>query len=144
MSSIARLYLIRRTSLNVYAPDISNVYDTLTSRLLTAMPLRVRLRSPMAEDKITLEMVRYVARLARLELTEAEEQSLRGNLNDILVYIDKLNELDTKAVEPTTQVGEAGTPLRDDRVTNAPAPEAMLANAPEREGTFFKVPKIIE
>jgi len=98
----------------------------------------------MAGDKITLEMVRHVALLARLELTETEEQSLRGNLNEILVYIDKLNELDTSAVEPTSQVGEAGTPLRDDRVTNGPAPEAMLANAPEREGTFFKVPKIIE
>jgi aspartyl-tRNA(Asn)/glutamyl-tRNA(Gln) amidotransferase subunit C len=98
----------------------------------------------MAQDKITLEMVRHVARLARLELSEAEEQSLRGDLNDILVYVEKLNELDTSAIEPTTQVGDAGTPLRDDVVTNRPAPEAMLANAPAREGSFFKVPKIIE
>ncbi|HEY2664651.1 MAG TPA: Asp-tRNA(Asn)/Glu-tRNA(Gln) amidotransferase subunit GatC [Candidatus Binataceae bacterium] len=98
----------------------------------------------MAQDKITLEMVRHVARLARLELSEAEEQSLGSDLNNILVYFEKLNELDTSTVEPTTQVGDAGTPLRDDVVTNGPAPEAMLANAPAREGFFFKVPKIIE
>ena len=98
----------------------------------------------MAQDKITLEMVRHVARLARLELTPAEEQSLRGDLNNILVYFEKLNELDTSGVAPTTQVGDAGTPLRDDVVTNGPAPEAMLANAPARLDSFFKVPKIIE
>ena len=59
-------------------------------------------------------------------------------------YADKLNELDTAKVEPTTQVGEVGTPMREDEVTNRPVPEEMLANAPARSGRFFKVPKIIE
>ena len=93
---------------------------------------------------ISLEEVRHVALLARLELTAAEEQSLQADLSAILDYIAKLDELDTANVEPTTQVGEAGTPMRTDEVTNAPAPEQMLANAPAREGNFFKVPKIIE
>ena len=65
-------------------------------------------------------------------------------MSEMLGYVDKLNELDTDAVEPTTQVGEAGTPMREDVVTNRPAPTQMLANAPAREGLFFKVPKIIE
>jgi aspartyl/glutamyl-tRNA(Asn/Gln) amidotransferase C subunit len=95
-------------------------------------------------SKISLEQVRHVARLARLELDAADEQNLQANLSEILTYIDKLNELDTANIAPTAQVGEAGTPMRDDLVTNRPAPDEMLANAPAREGNFFKVPKIIE
>lgn len=98
----------------------------------------------MAESKINVEQVRHVARLARLELSPAEEQSLQANLSEILTYIDKLNELDTSTVAPTAQVGEIGTPMREDEVTNRPAPAEMLANAPAREGHYFKVPKIIE
>ena len=97
-----------------------------------------------AAAKITLEQVHHVARLARLELDPAEELSLQANMSEILNYIDQLNQLDTSLVPPTAQVGEAGTPMRDDVVTNHPAPDQMLANAPAREGHFFKVPKIIE
>ena len=98
----------------------------------------------MAETKINLEQVRHVAQLARLELSPQEEERLQVELSAILSYIDKLNELDTAEVEPTAQVGEAGTPAREDEVTNRPAPNEMLANAPAREGNFFKVPRIIE
>ncbi len=98
----------------------------------------------MAESKINLEQVRHVARLARLELTAAEEQRLQHELSDILGYVDKLNELDTAQVAPTAQVGEAGTPAREDAVTNRAAPDEMLANAPARDGFLFKVPRIIE
>ena len=95
-------------------------------------------------SKFSLEQVRHVARLARLELDPAEEHSLQANMSEILSYIDQLNQLDTSLVPPTAQVGEAGTPMRDDVVTNRPAPDQMLANAPARAGHFFKVPKIIE
>jgi len=98
----------------------------------------------MAEPRITIEQVRHVARLARLELSPEEETSLQTNMSEILAYVDKLNELDTANVEPTTQVGEAGTPMRNDEVTNRPAPEEMLRNAPARVNNFFKVPRIIE
>jgi aspartyl/glutamyl-tRNA(Asn/Gln) amidotransferase C subunit len=98
----------------------------------------------MAETKITLEQVRHVARLARLELSSTDEERLRADMDEMLAYVDKLNELDTKDIAPTTQVGEAGTPMRDDEVTNRPDAEAMLANAPSRERNYFKVPKIIE
>ena len=93
---------------------------------------------------ITIDQVRHVARLARLELSAAEEQSLQFDLSAILTYVDKLNQLNTEEVEPTAQVGDPGTPVRDDKVTNRPAPEEMLANAPARSRNFFKVPKIIE
>jgi aspartyl-tRNA(Asn)/glutamyl-tRNA(Gln) amidotransferase subunit C len=58
--------------------------------------------------------------------------------------MEKLNELDTSAVEPTAHVLDLATPLRDDRVTNAADADALLANAPARDGDFFRVPKIIE
>ncbi len=98
----------------------------------------------MDEKRITIDQVRHVARLARLELSAAEEQSLQSDLSAILTYVDKLNQLNTEEVEPTAQVGESGTPMRDDEITNRPAPEEMLANAPARSRNFFKVPKIIE
>ncbi len=98
----------------------------------------------MAESKITLDQVRHVALLARLELTDAEEQRMRADMAEMLEYVAKLGELDTANVAPTAQVGESGTPMRDDEMTNRPAAEAMLANAPARDRNYFKVPKIIE
>jgi aspartyl-tRNA(Asn)/glutamyl-tRNA(Gln) amidotransferase subunit C len=117
---------------------------------LTSLGTGVTIPGIMADPKsasagkINLEQVRHVARLARLELAPDEEEALRANLSQILTYIDQLNELDTEKVPPTLQVGEAGTPMRADEVTNRPAPDEMLANAPARTGHFFKVPKIIE
>jgi aspartyl-tRNA(Asn)/glutamyl-tRNA(Gln) amidotransferase subunit C len=98
----------------------------------------------MDEKKISLEQVRHVAMLARLELSRAEEESLQSDLSAILRYVEKLNQLNTDEVEATAQVGEPGTLMRDDQITNQPAAEQMLANAPARCGNFFKVPKIIE
>ena len=98
----------------------------------------------MPESKITLEQVRHVALLARLELSPQDENRLRTDMDEMLAYVDKLNELDTTNVAPTTQVGEAGTPMRDDEVTNRPDADAILANAPSRDRNYFKVPKIIE
>jgi aspartyl-tRNA(Asn)/glutamyl-tRNA(Gln) amidotransferase subunit C len=102
--------------------------------------------SPMAAENsnLTLEQVRHIAMLARLELTTAEEQAMLVDLQSILHYIAKLEQLDTNAIAPTAQVGDAGTPMRDDIVTNEPAPEAVLANAPARQDQMFRVPKIIE
>jgi len=94
--------------------------------------------------KITLEDVRHVALLARLELSPDEERLFVGQLDAILGYVDQLNELDTAGVPPTSHVVEMKTPFRDDRVDNGPDVENLLANAPERSGAFFRVPKIIE
>ena len=98
----------------------------------------------MAQGRISPEQVRHVALLARLSLAPDEEERIRANMDEILAYIDKLNELDSRDVEPTAQVGDPGMPMRDDVVTNRPDPEGMLANAPASERGYFKVPKIIE
>jgi aspartyl-tRNA(Asn)/glutamyl-tRNA(Gln) amidotransferase subunit C len=94
--------------------------------------------------KITVEEVERVAVLARLRLTAEETAQLTRQLDDILEYMAKLDQLDTAHVEPFRQAIDAKNALREDAVTRQPDPEALLANAPDRDGTFFKVPKIIE
>lgn len=94
--------------------------------------------------KITLEEVRRVAALARLSFSPEEEEVLTQQLDRILRYVEKLGELDTERVEPLAHVTDVVNAFREDRVANRPDPDSLLANAPAREKTFFKVPKIIE
>ena len=94
--------------------------------------------------KITVEEVDRIAVLARLRLTAEEKSRLVRQLDNILEYMDKLNQLDTAQVEAFSHRVDTMLALRDDAVTNQPDPETLLANAPDRDGTFFKVPKIIE
>jgi aspartyl-tRNA(Asn)/glutamyl-tRNA(Gln) amidotransferase subunit C len=94
--------------------------------------------------KLSREQVLHVAKLARLDIGDAEVERLRDDLSAILTYVEKLGELDTRAVEPTSHVVAMSTPFRDDAVTNEPSPDAALANAPKRDDQFFVVPAIIE
>jgi aspartyl-tRNA(Asn)/glutamyl-tRNA(Gln) amidotransferase subunit C len=88
--------------------------------------------------------VRHIALLARLDLSPEEETAFAAQLDHILEHFEQLKALATDGVEPTAHVVDMETPFRDDVVTNQPAVAALLANAPERDGAFFKVPKIIE
>jgi len=94
--------------------------------------------------KLTRESVQRVAILARLRLTADEESEFTRQLDHILAYMDKLNELDTTNIELFNHDIDNSSALRDDKVTNQPNTDALLANAPDRDETFFKVPKIIE
>jgi aspartyl-tRNA(Asn)/glutamyl-tRNA(Gln) amidotransferase subunit C len=93
---------------------------------------------------ITREDVEHVAELARLELTAAEKEQFIAQLNNILAYFEKLNELDTTDVEPTSQVIPMSNVLRDDAVQPSLDRAKVLQNAPEESHFFFKVPRIIE
>ena len=94
--------------------------------------------------KLSREEVARVAVLARLRLTAAEEAEFTAQLDQILGYMDQLAQLDTSNVEPFSHAAGAANVLREDRVTNRPNPDALFANAPDRDGAFFKVPKILE
>ena len=93
---------------------------------------------------ITREDVEHVAELARLELTAAEKEQFIAQLNNILAYFEKLNELDTSDVEPTSQVIPMSNIFRDDVVQPSLDRTKVLRNAPEESHFFFKVPRIIE
>lgn len=97
--------------------------------------------------KITREDVEYVAALAHLELKPAEVERMQQQLDAILGYIDKLNELDTAQVEPMAQVLSESRPdvaLREDAHRGGLARTEALAEAPDADDTYLKVPKVIE
>ena len=94
--------------------------------------------------KITREEVEHVAMLARLRLSEEEIETFTRQLDEILTYVDKLNELNTESVEPTSHPLSLGNVLRDDIVRESLDPELSLRNAPQRVGGAFKVPRVIE
>lgn len=92
---------------------------------------------------LTRADVEHVAHLARLGLTEAELGRLEGELNHILEQYAKLAGLDTDTIPPTAQVIELENILRDDVAAPSMGADAVLANAPRREGDFFVVPAIL-
>jgi len=94
--------------------------------------------------KITLAEVEHVARLARLELSEEEQVTFTGQMDAILAYVDKLNELDTTGIVPTAHAVPMENAFRDDEPVPSLGTEHALANAPDRVEGFFRVPKVIE
>ncbi|HLH35848.1 MAG TPA: Asp-tRNA(Asn)/Glu-tRNA(Gln) amidotransferase subunit GatC [Alloacidobacterium sp.] len=101
-------------------------------------------------NSVSVEDVRRVAELASLELTSEEETRMLRDLNAILDHVSQLNELDTSAVMPMAQVSEVisdsqtATVLRVDEVRPSLDRSLIMAGAPETDGAFFKVPKVIE
>lgn len=107
----------------------------------------------MSGHSVTIEDVRRVAELANLELTQEEEPRMQRDLNAVLDYVAQLNELDTSDVPPMAQVAEVledarvethGETLRGDTVQPSIDRAEVMAAAPETDGRFFKVPKVIE
>jgi aspartyl-tRNA(Asn)/glutamyl-tRNA(Gln) amidotransferase subunit C len=94
--------------------------------------------------KITREQVERVALLARLKLDEDELSTFTGQMDAILAYVEKLNELDTAGIVPTSHAVPMENSFRPDEVQASFGVENALVNAPERVEGFFKVPKVIE
>lgn len=93
---------------------------------------------------ISVQDVEHVAKLARLDLNEDEKQQFTEQLNAILKYADKLNELDTDQVEPTSHVVPLSNVMRADEVRPSWELEQVLLNAPDEEDGQFKVPAVLE
>jgi len=94
--------------------------------------------------KITREEVDYVAHLARLNLREEEKGKFTSQLNDILLYMEMLNKIDTSDVKPVTHAISLSNAFRDDVVKESIGNKMALANAPDEMGNCFRVPKVIE
>ena len=93
---------------------------------------------------LTLDDVRHVARLARLHMNEAELEAMQQQLSSILEYVDMLQEVDVTGVPPTAQVTDVVNVVRPDEVRPSLPVEEALAEAPHREGDFFKVKPVLE
>ena len=93
--------------------------------------------------ELTRDEVRHVATLARLAMTDDDAAHFSRQLSQILTYVQTLNELDTSNVEPTSHAVPMANVWREDEVTPSCDRDAILANAPDQTGEFFRVPKII-
>jgi aspartyl-tRNA(Asn)/glutamyl-tRNA(Gln) amidotransferase subunit C len=88
--------------------------------------------------------VEHIAHLSRLSLSEEERERFSHQLGSILAYVEKLNELNTSEIEPTSHVLAMNNVMREDALRSSLAADDALANAPDRSGNFYRVPKIIE
>ncbi|GAB3251284.1 Asp-tRNA(Asn)/Glu-tRNA(Gln) amidotransferase subunit GatC [Larkinella harenae] len=94
--------------------------------------------------KVDHETLHKIAHLARLDVRPEEEQPLIESLNDVLTWMEQLNEIDTRGVEPLTHISAELNVLREDVVANQLPREQALQNAPDKTGEYFLVPKVIE
>ncbi|MFH0983866.1 MAG: Asp-tRNA(Asn)/Glu-tRNA(Gln) amidotransferase subunit GatC [Planctomycetota bacterium] len=95
-------------------------------------------------EKIDENLVRHVALLSRLKLSDEEIIRLAGELSAIVSYMDQLNELDTTEVPPMAHALPVVNIFRDDVAMPSPGVEVILANAPQRQDGFFRVPKVLD
>jgi aspartyl-tRNA(Asn)/glutamyl-tRNA(Gln) amidotransferase subunit C len=93
---------------------------------------------------VDAKTVRDIAHLARISVADGEIEHLQGELNAILAFVEQLAEVDVTGVEPMTSVTPMVMKKRSDVVTDGGDPEAILKNAPAREGDYFIVPKVVE
>ena len=94
-------------------------------------------------QKIDLEQVRHIGKLSRIELTDGQVDMFSRQLGSILTYFDKLQQLDTEDVDPMVHAVEVHNILAEDAPHASLTPDAALANAPQRDGDLFRVPKVL-
>jgi aspartyl-tRNA(Asn)/glutamyl-tRNA(Gln) amidotransferase subunit C len=94
-------------------------------------------------DKITEQQVRHVARLSRLKLSDEQMRAFASELGEVLDYIDKLNELDVEGVEPMAHPTDMTNRFREDEPAEPLSVDEALANAPDADRPYFKVPKVL-
>jgi aspartyl-tRNA(Asn)/glutamyl-tRNA(Gln) amidotransferase subunit C len=93
---------------------------------------------------VDAKTVRRIAHLARIAVADDEVEHLRGEINAILAFVEQLAEVDVTGVEPMTSVTPMAMKKRADVVTDGGDADAVLQNAPAREGNYFVVPKVVE
>ena len=93
---------------------------------------------------LTTKEIKHIAKLARLELTAEEEEKFSRQISSILEYVEKIKKLDTKGVEPISQITGLEDVMRDDNSVNSGIQEEILKSAPDRDGNLFKVKSVFE
>jgi|TARA_B100000749_G_scaffold277534_1_gene266620 aspartyl-tRNA(Asn)/glutamyl-tRNA(Gln) amidotransferase subunit C len=93
---------------------------------------------------IDQKTVKYISKLARISINEKKAKNLAKDLTNIFKFIEKLNKLDTKNIEPLTSIAETKLHLREDNIKDANIRDQILKNSPEKNKEYFVVPKVIE
>lgn len=94
--------------------------------------------------KISIDEIRHLAHLARLEFTEAEMQEMQGDMDKILGFVEKINELDLEGIEPLVYLSEERNVLRKDEAKQVLTKDEALKNAPDKDSDYFRVPKVLQ
>lgn len=94
--------------------------------------------------KINKKLVDKVARLAKLEFDEAAKEKMVSDMNKMISFIDKLEEIDTESIEPLVYMSEETNVLREDKVGEHSLKENAMKNAPQKDSDYFKVPKVLK
>ena len=93
---------------------------------------------------IDLKTIKHISKLSRISVDDKKAQKLAGDLNSIFEFIEKLNKLDTKNIEPLTSVAETTLKFRNDEVKSKNIRDQILKNSPDENEDFFVVPKVVE
>jgi len=93
--------------------------------------------------EVTMALIDHLAALGKLHFTDQEKEELRTDLQKMISFVEKLQELDTSGIEPLTHMGFSENALREDEVRHMISREAALLNAPDKDQQFFRVPKVI-
>lgn len=117
--------------------------EQMKAEQMKAEQIKTELRETRPKVAISDETIEEVGILAKLELNAEEREQAKKDMGEMLAYIDRLNELDTRGIEPMFSVLPAENVFREDIVTNKDGSEAALANAPEKKNGCFQVPKTI-
>ena len=94
--------------------------------------------------KVNDELVDHLAHLSRLQFDGEAKESIKGDMEKMLAFVDKLNEIDTEGVEPLTYVNEEADVLRKDEAKTTVSQKEALKNAPKADSDYFKVPRVLE
>ncbi|MBS1578276.1 MAG: Asp-tRNA(Asn)/Glu-tRNA(Gln) amidotransferase subunit GatC [Bacteroidetes bacterium] len=94
--------------------------------------------------QVTNEMINNLAHLSRLNFNEEQTQSIKADLEKMIAFVEQLNEVDTTGVEALLHMGDAVNVLREDEIKGSISRNEALLNAPDTDGVFFKVPKVIK
>jgi len=95
-------------------------------------------------SKVTEETINKLAELAKLEFDENSKAQIQNDLNKMLAFVDKLNELNTEGLEPLIYMNNEQTILREDEVTSEITQDEALSNAPQKDSDYIKVPKVLD
>ena len=93
---------------------------------------------------IDLKTIKHISKLSRISVDDKKAEKLAGDLNSIFEFIEKLNKLDTKNIEPLTSVAETTLKFRNDEVKSKNIRDQILKNSPDKNEDFFVVPKVVE
>lgn len=94
--------------------------------------------------EVNIELVDKLAHLSRLQFNDSEKEQVQADLQRMIQFVEKLNELDTTGVAPLLHMSDGINVLRDDEVKGSITRAEALLNAPQQDGVFFKVPKVIK